>query len=53
MCQVSSRLVHLTQSWESSRTLRTRDKVSFFFGVMTVLTSALMFGLCPEWIPVW
>lgn len=51
--KVTARLQHLTTSWESQRTMRTRDKVAFCFGVMTVLTSALMIGIAPEWIPVW
>ncbi|CDZ96415.1 Uncharacterized conserved protein [Phaffia rhodozyma] len=51
--KTQDRLQSLSTSWESARHLRTRDKVSFFFGVMTVLTSCLMVGLYPEWIPLW
>lgn len=31
--------------------MRLRDKISFFFGVMNVLTSALLLGFAPTWIP--
>ncbi|RDB20515.1 hypothetical protein Hypma_012426 [Hypsizygus marmoreus] len=50
--KLSSRMTNLAASWQSAKVVRTREKVSFFFGVMTLLFSALMFGLAPEWIHV-
>lgn len=48
--QVSTRMTKLSASWQSAKVVRTREKVSFFFGVMTLLCSALMFGLHPEYV---
>lgn len=41
-------MAKLAVSWQSAKVVRTREKVSFFFGVMTLLFSALMFGMHPE-----
>lgn len=38
----------LAGSWQSAKVVRTREKVSFFVGVMTLLFSALMFGVAPQ-----
>jgi hypothetical protein len=46
--QLSSRVTSLSASWQSAKVVRTREKVSFFFGVMTLLFTALMFGIAPE-----
>lgn len=32
----------LAASWQSAKVVRTREKLSFFFGVMTLLFSALV-----------
>lgn len=32
------------------KTVRLRDKISFFFGVMNVLVSALLIGFYPTWV---
>lgn len=50
--KLSSRVTSLSASWQSAKVVRTREKVSFFFGVMTLLFTALMFGIAPEWIHV-
>jgi len=50
--KVSARMQSLVSSWHSAKVVRTRDKLSFFFGVMSLLTSALMFGMAPEWVHV-
>lgn len=39
----------LVTSWHSAKVVRTREKVSFFFGVMSLLVSALLFGMSPEY----
>ncbi|KAF5387609.1 hypothetical protein D9615_000080 [Tricholomella constricta] len=50
--KVSSRMTKLSASWQSAKVVRTREKVSFFVGVMTLLFSALMFGMAPQWIHI-
>ncbi|KAG5715223.1 hypothetical protein E4T56_gene3012 [Termitomyces sp. T112] len=50
--KVSARMTKLAVSWQSAKVVRTREKVSFFLGVMTLLFSALMFGLAPQWIHI-
>ncbi|KXN86321.1 hypothetical protein AN958_10183 [Leucoagaricus sp. SymC.cos] len=50
--KISTRMTKLAASWQSAKVVRTREKVSFFFGVMTVLFSALMFGMHPEWVHI-
>lgn len=49
--QVSARMQSLVSSWHSAKVVRTRDKVSFFFSVMSLLVSALLFGMAPEYEP--
>ncbi|KAF8761274.1 hypothetical protein RHS01_00803 [Rhizoctonia solani] len=46
------RISTVQDAWESATVVRTREKVSFFYGVMMVLASALLFGLAPEWLHV-
>ncbi|KAF9075919.1 hypothetical protein BDP27DRAFT_1314726 [Rhodocollybia butyracea] len=50
--KVSSRMTKLASSWQSAKVVRTREKISFFFGVMSLLFSALMFGLAPQWVHI-
>ncbi|KJA24609.1 hypothetical protein HYPSUDRAFT_117309, partial [Hypholoma sublateritium FD-334 SS-4] len=50
--KVSARVTSLQASWQSAKVVRTREKVSFFFGVMTLLLTALMFGMAPQWIHI-
>lgn len=44
-------LKKLSQKWEEEKTVRLRDKVSFFYGVHNVLVSAILLGFYPTWIP--
>jgi hypothetical protein len=46
--QMSARMTKLAVAWDSAKVVRTREKISFFFGVHSLLISALMFGLAPE-----
>ncbi|KAI0723006.1 hypothetical protein C8Q76DRAFT_721222 [Earliella scabrosa] len=50
--KVSQRLLKVTQTWHSAKVIRTREKVTFFMGVMSLLLTALLFGMAPEWIHV-
>jgi hypothetical protein len=46
--QVSKRMATLGAAWQSAKVVRTREKISFFFGVMSLVFSALLFGLAPQ-----
>lgn len=50
--KLNSRMASLATAWKSTQVVRTREKVSFFFGVMSVLVSALLFGLAPQWVHI-
>ncbi|THV05350.1 hypothetical protein K435DRAFT_790173 [Dendrothele bispora CBS 962.96] len=50
--KVSARLTKLSSSWQSAKVVRTREKVSFFFGVMALLFTALIFSLYPQYIHI-
>ncbi|KAF8911867.1 hypothetical protein CPB85DRAFT_1302844 [Mucidula mucida] len=50
--KISKRMTTLSNEWHSAKVVRTRDKISFFFGVMSVLFSALMFGMAPQWVHI-
>jgi len=43
-------MTSLTASWHSAKVVRTRDKISFFGGVMSLLISALLFGMAPQYV---
>ena len=43
-------MTRLSASWHSAKVVRTRDKLTFFLGVMSVLVSALIFGIAPEFV---
>ena len=47
--QISTRMTSLSASWQSAKVIRTREKILFFFGVMNVLLSTLLFGLAPQY----
>ncbi|EIM88150.1 uncharacterized protein STEHIDRAFT_138578 [Stereum hirsutum FP-91666 SS1] len=46
------RMTSLATAWKSARIVRTREKITFFIGVMTVLFTALLFGMAPEWMHI-
>ncbi|KLO06352.1 hypothetical protein SCHPADRAFT_882928 [Schizopora paradoxa] len=50
--KVSTRMAKVNAAWHSAKVVRTREKVSFFFGVMSLLATSLLFGLAPEWLHV-
>ncbi|PCH41341.1 hypothetical protein WOLCODRAFT_137340 [Wolfiporia cocos MD-104 SS10] len=50
--KVSSRLLSLAAAWHSANVVRTREKLTFFWGVMSLLFTALMFSMAPEWTHV-
>ncbi|KAI0273878.1 hypothetical protein BGY98DRAFT_997995 [Russula aff. rugulosa BPL654] len=50
--KVSTRMVSLSNAWQSAKVVRTREKISFFFGVMSLVFSALLFGLAPQYVHI-
>ncbi|KAF7980903.1 hypothetical protein HWV62_36093 [Athelia sp. TMB] len=50
--KVSTRITTLQATWQSAKVVRTREKISFFSGVMSLLITALLFGMAPQWIHV-
>lgn len=44
-------MTSLATAWQSAKVVRTREKISFFFGVMSLLATALLFGMAPECVP--
>lgn len=50
--KVSTRMVSLSAAWQSAKVVRTREKISFFFGVMSLVFSALLFGLAPQYVHI-
>ncbi|CCM03387.1 uncharacterized protein FIBRA_05517 [Fibroporia radiculosa] len=50
--KVSSRLISLADAWHTANVVRTREKLTFFCGVMSILFTALLFGMAPEWIHI-
>ncbi|GBE79377.1 hypothetical protein BKA93DRAFT_809699 [Sparassis latifolia] len=50
--KVSRRLLATTRAWHSANVVRTREKVTFFLGVMSLFVTSLLFGMAPEWIHI-
>ncbi|KAF7313510.1 hypothetical protein HMN09_00506900 [Mycena chlorophos] len=50
--KVQARMTKLATSWQSAKVVRTREKASFFFGVMSLVFSALLFAQAPQWVHV-
>lgn len=45
---MTQRMTSLSAAWQSAKIIRTREKISFFIGVMSLLYTALIFGLAPQ-----
>ena len=43
-------MTSLAASWQSAKIIRTREKITFMFGVMSLLFSALIFGIYPQYV---
>ncbi|OBZ76967.1 hypothetical protein A0H81_03679 [Grifola frondosa] len=50
--KVSQRVISITETWHSTKVVRTREKVTFFMAVMSLFMTALLLGVAPEWIHV-
>lgn len=47
--KLSTRMTSLAASWQSAKVIRTREKVSFFLGVMNLIFSSLIFAKAPQY----
>lgn len=52
LCKVSARVTKLAATWHTSNVVRLREKLTFFWGVMSLLLTSLLFGMAPECVPV-
>ncbi|KAI0736098.1 hypothetical protein C8Q72DRAFT_791291 [Fomitopsis betulina] len=50
--KVSARVTKLSSTWHTSNVVRLREKLTFFWGVMSLLITSLLVGMAPEWIHV-
>ncbi|KAJ3479336.1 hypothetical protein NLI96_g9123 [Meripilus lineatus] len=50
--KMTQRMTSLSAAWQSAKIIRTREKISFFIGVMSLLYTALIFGIAPQWIHI-
>ncbi|KAG8965051.1 hypothetical protein FRC03_001006 [Tulasnella sp. 419] len=50
--KVTARMAALTTAWQSAKVVRTREKLSFFYGVMSVLFTTLLYATAPEWLHI-
>ncbi|THG99537.1 hypothetical protein EW145_g7247 [Phellinidium pouzarii] len=45
-------MASLSTALQSVKVVRTMEKISFFFGVMSLLLTALLFGMAPQWLHI-
>ncbi|WVQ71907.1 hypothetical protein IAR50_001449 [Cryptococcus sp. DSM 104548] len=50
--KLAAKVTHLSATWRSDQVIRTRDKVCFLFGVLSLAFTAFIYGRCPEWLPL-
>jgi len=50
--KISARVTKLAATWHTSNVVRFREKLTFFWGVMSLLITSLLFGMAPEWIHI-
>jgi hypothetical protein len=43
-------MASLSTAWQSAKVVRTREKITFFLGVMSLLITALIFGMAPQYV---
>ncbi|KAK8869577.1 hypothetical protein IAR55_000144 [Kwoniella newhampshirensis] len=49
--KLAAKVTHLSGTWRSAQVVRTKEKASFFFGVMSLAFTCLLYGMAPEWMP--
>lgn len=47
---MTQRMTSLAAAWQSTKIVRTREKITFFLGVMSLLFTALMLGMTPQYV---
>nr|ODN94969.1 integral membrane protein [Cryptococcus depauperatus CBS 7855] len=50
--KLAAKVTHLSGTWRSEQVVRTKDKVSFLFGILSLAFTCLLYGMAPEWFPV-
>ncbi|TCD66833.1 hypothetical protein EIP91_000911 [Steccherinum ochraceum] len=50
--KMTQRMTSLSASWQSAKIVRTREKVTFFGGVMSLFITAVLLGMAPDWIHI-
>jgi hypothetical protein len=48
--KVTARMTKLSTTWQSAKVVRTREKASFFFSVMCLTFTAMLYGMAPEYV---
>ncbi|RXK40990.1 integral membrane protein [Tremella mesenterica] len=49
--KLAAKVTHLSGTWRSAQIVRTREKVSFLFGVLSLCFTCLCYGMAPQWLP--
>ncbi|WWC69184.1 uncharacterized protein I206_103120 [Kwoniella pini CBS 10737] len=50
--KLAAKVTHLSSTWRSAQVVRTKDKISFLFGVMSLAFTCLLYGMAPEYFPL-
>ncbi|WWC89832.1 uncharacterized protein L201_004760 [Kwoniella dendrophila CBS 6074] len=50
--KLAAKVTHLSSTWRSAQVVRTKDKISFLFGVMSLAFTCLLYGMAPEYMPL-
>ncbi|KAL1411025.1 hypothetical protein Q8F55_001970 [Vanrija albida] len=50
--KLAGKVTNLSASWHSAKTVRFREKISFFFGVWTLAFACLLYGMAPSYFPL-
>ncbi|GFZ45818.1 hypothetical protein JCM24511_03548 [Saitozyma sp. JCM 24511] len=49
--KLAAKVTQLSAQWRSAQIVRTKEKVSFLFGVLSLTFSSILYGAAPEWLP--
>ncbi|WVF71914.1 hypothetical protein IAT40_006724 [Kwoniella sp. CBS 6097] len=49
--KLAAKVTHLSGTWRSEQVVRTKDKLTFLFGVLSLAFTCILYGAAPEWIP--
>ena len=48
LVQVTQRMTSLSASWQSAKIIRTREKLAFMFGVLSLVATTLIYAIYPQ-----